>query len=69
MHLKGESIILVLYRLKQQKTVDNITKAKRAGLYPHIPSATNQQKEGAPSSTRAGRLGVADIERWRLRAG
>ena len=42
LHLKGESTLLVLYRLKQPKTVENMTKAKRAGLYPHVPSATKQ---------------------------
>ena len=67
--LKGESTLLVLYRLKQQKTVENLQKAKRAGLYPHCPTATRQQKQGVPSATRSGPLGIVDIERWRLRAG
>ena len=61
--------MLVLYRLKQQKTVDNMQKAKRAGLYPHVPAAVTKQKQGVPSSSRSGPLGTVDIERWRLRAG
>ena len=67
--LKGEATLLVLYRLKQSKTVENLSKAKRAGLYPHCPSATAQKKQGVPSSSRSGPLGTVDIERWRLRQG
>ena len=69
LRLIGDATLLVLYRLKQQKTVENVTKAKRAGLYPHSPTATAQKKEGTPSSTRSGPLGTVDIERWRIRAG
>ena len=65
--LKGESAILVMYRLRQPKTVENLSKAKRAGLYPHVPSATQQVKTGTPKSTRSGPMRVADIERWRIR--
>ena len=67
--LKGEGTILVLYRLKQIKTMDNWNKAKRAGIYPYYPTATNQRKQGVPSSSRSGPLGVVEIERWRLRQG
>ena len=38
LRLKGESALLVMYRLKQPKTVENLQKAKRAGLYPHVPA-------------------------------
>ena len=69
LRLKGDSAVLVLYRLRQPKTVENLTKAKRAGLYPHIPSATKEKKSGIPKETRTGPMGVADIERWRLRQG
>ena len=51
LRLKGESAVLVMYRLKQPKTVENLQKAKRAGLYPHIPTATQQEKKGIPKAT------------------
>ena len=53
MILKGDSTLLVLHRLKQQKTVENLQRAQRAGLSPHCPSASKQQKQGTPSSTRS----------------
>ena len=67
--IEGEGTLLVLYRLKQPKTVENVKKAKRAGLYPYCPKAAQQSKDGVPSSTRTGPMGIADIERWRIRAG
>ena len=67
--LEGEGALLILYRLKQQKTVENVNKAKRAGLYPYCPKAMQQSKAGVPSATRSGPMGIGDIERWRIRAG
>ena len=43
--LKGEAALLVLYRLKQRKTAENLKKAKRAGLYPHCLAAARRQKQ------------------------
>ena len=67
--LDGEGSLLILYRLKQQKTVENVKKAKRAGLYPHCPAAAMQSRAGIPNSIRSGPTGVLEIERWRIRAG
>ena len=69
LRLKGESAVLVMYRLKQPKSVENLQKAKRAGLYPHIPTATQQEKKGIPKATCTGPMGIADTERWRNRQG
>ena len=64
--LKGEPTMLVLYRPKQKKTVEDLQKAKRAG---YGSGAAKQQKQGVPSSTRSRPLWIVDIKCWRFRMG